>query len=128
MAIGYPAGDPIRALDESRLRAPFPFIFETIDSPYKVFDTDVLVIGSGAGGGVVSSEMSRKGWQTMVVEKGSFVKPGDLAGTPKDGMKTLYENEGLMATEDGGVNVLAGATFGGGTTGTSPVLSVSNSH
>lgn len=116
-AIGYPLGDPTRALNPERLRTPYPFAFETISAPYTYLDTDVLVIGSGAGGGVVTSEMSRKGWKTLVVEKGQFVKPQELTGTPREGLAALYENKGLMATEDGGVNVLAGSNFGGGTTG-----------
>lgn len=122
-AVGYPLGDPTRALNPERLRAPYPFVFETISTPYIYLDTDVLVIGSGAGGGVVSSEMSRKGWKTLVVEKGQFVKPQELTGTPREGLAALYENKGLMATEDGGVNVLAGSNFGGGTTGKLSVAS-----
>lgn len=82
-----------------------------------MIEIDVLVIGSGAGGGVVSSYLSQKGWRTLVVEKGTYVKPEDMAGTPKEALKTLYESKGLMATEDGGINLLAGSCFGGGTTG-----------
>lgn len=31
-------------------------------------------------------------------------------------MKDMYEAEGVVVTEDGSMNILAGATFGGGTT------------
>ncbi|BGP24828.1 hypothetical protein JCM10295v2_003748 [Rhodotorula toruloides] len=115
-AIGYPAtGDEKRFADPDRLRKHFPYTFEKIEVPYQVFDTDMLVVGSGAGGGVVASELSKKGWNVFVVEKGQYVKPEDMAGTQRDGFKRLYESEGLMATEDGSMNVLAGSTFGGGT-------------
>lgn len=117
-AIGYPAsGDEKRFADPDRLRKHFPYTFEKIEVPYQVFDTDMLVVGSGAGGGVVASELSKKGWNVFVVEKGQYVKPEDMAGTQRDGFKRLYESEGLMATEDGSMNVLAGSTFGGGTVG-----------
>lgn len=116
--IGYPAtGDEKRFADPERLRKHFPYTFEKIEVPYQVFDTDMLVVGSGAGGGVVASELSKKGWNVFVVEKGQYVKPEDMAGTQRDGFKRLYESEGLMATEDGSMNVLAGSTFGGGTVG-----------
>ena len=91
-------GDPARVEDASRLRAPHAYVFEQIASPFQEFETDVLIIGSGAGGGVVASEMARKGWKTMVVEKGRFVTPQDFAGTPRDGFPNLYEQGGSMAT------------------------------
>jgi choline dehydrogenase-like flavoprotein len=85
----------------------------------------MLVVGSGAGGGVVVSELAKKGWQTIVVEKGQYIKPEDMLGTPADGFERMYESQGLMAVEDGSMNVLAGSTFGGGTTGSSSFLSLS---
>ncbi|GAA6059993.1 hypothetical protein JCM10212_001151 [Sporobolomyces blumeae] len=117
LATGYPAfGDKDRYKDPARQRKHYPYEFETISTPFQVFDTDMLIVGSGAGGGVVASELSKKGWRVTVVEKGQYVKPEDMLGTPRDGFEKLYESQGLMATEDGSMNVLAGSTFGGGTT------------
>ncbi|GJN90713.1 hypothetical protein Rhopal_003727-T1 [Rhodotorula paludigena] len=116
-ATGYPAlGDEKRNLDPNRLRPHYPYVFERIDLPYKVIETDMLVVGSGAGGGVVASELAKKGWKVLVVEKGEYVKPEDMVGTQREGFKHLYEGQGLMATEDGSMNILAGSGFGGGTT------------
>lgn len=39
-----------------------------------------------------------------------------MSGNPKDGLEKLYESSGLMATENGSLNLLAGSNFGGGTT------------
>lgn len=118
LATGFPAsGDPLRYADPERQRKHYPYEFETISTPLQVFETDMLVVGSGAGGGVVVSELAKKGWQTIVVEKGQYVKPEEMLGTPRDGFERMYESQGLMATEDGSMNVLAGSTFGGGTTG-----------
>jgi hypothetical protein len=143
LATGFPAlGDPTRFLDPSRVRLHHPFVFESITTPYQYIDTDVLVVGSGAGGGVISSQMAKKGWKTLVVEKGRYLRPDEITGTPRDGFEKLYEGQvsweepeecdyvshlhfefqGLMATEDGGVNVLAGSTFGGGTVGEHSLL------
>ncbi|GAA5925837.1 uncharacterized protein JCM15063_005137 [Sporobolomyces koalae] len=117
LATGYPAaGDTQRYADPARQRKHYPYQFETISTPLQVFETDMLVVGSGAGGGVVVSELAKKGWQTIVVEKGQYVKPEDMLGTQKDGFERMYESQGLMAVEDGSMNILAGSTFGGGTT------------
>ena len=47
----------------------------------------------------------------------AFAYPAShLIGTPAAGFRDLYENNGLMASEDGSINILAGSTWGGGTT------------
>ncbi|ORY89290.1 long chain fatty alcohol oxidase [Leucosporidium creatinivorum] len=113
---GFPTnGDPLRYADPARNRLHHDYKFEKVVQDYQYIETDVLVVGSGAGGGVVASEMAEKGWSTLVVEKGVYLKPEEMVGTPKEGFEKLYEAQGLMATEDGGLNVLAGSSFGGGT-------------
>ncbi|GAA5941213.1 hypothetical protein JCM3775_006650 [Rhodotorula graminis] len=117
LATGYPAyGDEHRFADKSRLRPHHPYQFESIRTQFEVIETDILVVGSGAGGGVVASELAKKGWKVLVVEKGEYIKPEDMAGTQREGFSRLYESAGLMATEDGSMNILAGSGFGGGTT------------
>ncbi|GAA5875929.1 hypothetical protein JCM8547_008351 [Rhodosporidiobolus lusitaniae] len=117
LATGFPAGgDEQRFADPKRLKPHHPYEFESISTAFQVLETDILVIGSGAGGGVVSAELSKKGRQVLVVEKGEYLKPEDTAGTQKQGYDKLYESRGLIATEDGAFNVLAGSNFGGGTT------------
>lgn len=119
LATGFPLSDATRFDDASRTRQHHPFEFHKLVSDYEYLDTDVLIIGSGAGGGVVASEIAAKGWRTLVLEKGEYLTPEQLTGTAKDGFERLYESGGLMATEDGAINVLAGSTFGGGTVGES---------
>jgi len=120
LATGYPAlGDEHRFADKARLRPHHPYQFESIRTQFEVIETDILVVGSGAGGGVVASELAKKGWKVLVVEKGEYIKPEDMAGTQREGFSRLYESAGLMATEDGSMNILAGSGFGGGTTSAS---------
>ncbi|GAA6001425.1 hypothetical protein JCM10207_006660 [Rhodosporidiobolus poonsookiae] len=116
-ATGYPAlGDETRRADPLKGPVHYPYAFERIVTPEQVFETDVLVVGSGAGGGVVASELAKKGWKVLVVEKGEYVRPEDMAGTQREGLKRMYEQGGLMAVEDGSMNLLAGSGLGGGTT------------
>ena len=39
--------------------------------------TKVLVVGSGAGGGILASELSRRGVEVTIIEKGPSTPPGD---------------------------------------------------
>lgn len=112
LATGYPAGgDPLLETQQARIKPSYPFKFENISSDYQIIDTDVLVIGSGAGGGVVSSELARKGWKVTVVEKGIYVPNEKMTSTPAHGLKTLFQSEGIMVNEDGSMNILAGKLY-----------------
>jgi choline dehydrogenase-like flavoprotein len=76
---------------------------------------DVVVIGSGAGGGVVASAFARAGRRVIVLEAGGAFDA--RAFTQREIMTSeLYLDGGLTATKDLGVAILAGATVGGGTT------------
>jgi choline dehydrogenase-like flavoprotein len=76
---------------------------------------DVVVIGSGAGGGVVASAFARAGRRVIVLEAGGAY--GSLDFTQRELMTSeLYLEGGLASSRDLGVVILAGATLGGGTT------------
>jgi choline dehydrogenase-like flavoprotein len=76
---------------------------------------DVLVIGSGAGGGVAASELARAGHDVLVVEKGDRFTAHDFDGRELMAQQRLYERQGALTSADGSVLVLAGSTLGGGT-------------
>ena len=77
---------------------------------------DVLVIGSGAGGGVMAAELAAAGQDVVVVEKGDYFSNSRLPDNELDGMRKLYEESAGLRTADRAVIVLAGSTLGGGTT------------
>jgi choline dehydrogenase-like flavoprotein len=77
---------------------------------------DVLIVGSGAGGGVAAAELAAAGHDVIVVEKGQYFADPDFNGRELDARERLYERRGALATSDGGVVILAGSTLGGGTT------------
>lgn len=76
---------------------------------------DVLVVGSGAGGGVAAAELARAGFDVLVVEKGERVTERQVDGSEFAAQQRLYERQGALTTADGGVLILAGSTLGGGT-------------
>ena len=76
---------------------------------------DVVVVGSGAGGGVVAAELAAAGKDVIVLEKGGYRNEADFTHLEGDALETMYDAGGLLATSDLGLVVLQGATLGGGT-------------
>lgn len=94
---------------------PRPIQPMTITEATKLY-TDALVIGSGAGGGVVAGELSAAGIDVIVAEKGGYSTGADFHGRELESYRSLYERKGVLTTADLGVTMLAGSTLGGGTT------------
>ncbi len=80
-----------------------------------VLDCDAVVIGSGAGGGVVASELARAGKNVIVLEMGGYNSEADFTLQEAQAMPELYLKRGTLTSNDLGVVILAGSTLGGGT-------------
>jgi choline dehydrogenase-like flavoprotein len=81
-----------------------------------MLETDVLIIGSGAGGGVVAGELTEAGLDVIVVEKGGYYADGDFHGRERASTEQLFEKYGALTTADLSMVILAGSLLGGGTT------------
>jgi choline dehydrogenase-like flavoprotein len=92
-----------------------PIVPLKITSP-TTLDTDVLIIGSGAGGGVMAGELSAAGLDVIVGEKGGYFAEADYHGREYRSSEQMYEKRALLATVDQSISLLAGSTLGGGTT------------
>jgi choline dehydrogenase-like flavoprotein len=108
----------------ARLGYPGPRADRGADDPALPFATgkdgdkiraDVVVIGSGAGGGVAASAFARAGKTVVVLEAGLAFDARSMDQRELS-MSDLYLDSGLTATNDLGVAILAGSTVGGGTT------------
>jgi choline dehydrogenase-like flavoprotein len=89
-------------------------------TPYRIagnttLEADVVVIGSGAGGGVVAGELAMAGKSVIVLEKGGYNNEADFTLQEAEAMPELYLKRGALTSKDLGVIVLAGSTLGGGT-------------
>lgn len=78
-------------------------------------DCDVVVVGSGAGGGVVAGELARAGKRVIVLEKGGYFNESDFTQREGEMLDRLYDAGGLLATKDLGLIILQGSCLGGGT-------------
>jgi long-chain-alcohol oxidase len=79
-------------------------------------ECDVVIVGSGSGGGVVAAVLAEKGYKVVVLDKGEYYAPDDISTLEGPSILSLYEKSGALATEDGGVSLAAARTIGGGST------------
>src|SRR6266487_4276953 len=75
---------------------------------------DVVVVGSGAGGGVVAAELARAGADVVVLEKGGYAAEADFHHREWESGRDLYLYGLTLATTDLGCRIIAGSTLGGG--------------
>src|SRR2546423_4908684 len=76
---------------------------------------DAVVVGSGAGGGVVAGELSAAGKAVIVLEEGGQYNDADFNQLELAMMRKLYYQGGFAATADAAIALVAGACLGGGT-------------
>jgi long-chain-alcohol oxidase len=91
-----------------------PYCVTKEEAMARMNDYDVIVVGSGCGGSVVVERCASNGLKVLLIEKGSYYQRCELSGS-EECFDQLYERGGLCVTEDTGMAVLAGSTFGGGT-------------
>jgi choline dehydrogenase-like flavoprotein len=86
---------------------------------------DVVIIGSGAGGGTAAlglAPLAEQGRSVLVLEKGPRVEASEMSGRELDMADALYEDGGGFVTADGSMTLAFGRAYGGSTvvyTGTS---------
>ena len=107
-ANGYPGPlpEPSSAVD------PLPALVIERDT---VLDCDVVVAGSGAGGGVVAGLLAEAGLRVVVLEKGGNPGSHDFNQVEGDVLSRYYLDSGLIMTQSGSLPILAGSCLGGGT-------------
>jgi acyl-CoA reductase-like NAD-dependent aldehyde dehydrogenase/choline dehydrogenase-like flavoprotein len=109
-AIGYPG--PIQPPPSDRER---PLAIRRPESGQELIETDVCVVGSGAGGGVIAAELAAAGKSVVVLEAGEYHDDADFDGLELSAYQRLYLNGGPFPSAEGQVSVVAGAGVGGGT-------------
>jgi len=86
---------------------------------------DIVIIGSGAGGGTVAQELSslcRDGVRIAVLEKGPKLRDEEFTGREVEMATALYEDGGGFLTAEQTMTLAFGSAYGGSTvvyTGTS---------
>jgi len=93
--------------------------------PLNRLSFDIVIVGSGAGGGTVAQELSglcRKGARIAVLEKGPKLALEEFTGNELEMSQALYEDGGGFMTAERTMTLAFGSAYGGSTvvyTGTS---------
>lgn len=88
---------------------------------------DIVIIGSGAGGGTVAQELApmvAQGVRVLVLEQGARLADDEYTGRELEMSAALYQDGGGFLTADGTMTLAFGRAYGGSTvvyTGTSLV-------
>ncbi|MCW2571233.1 MAG: oxidoreductase [Frankiales bacterium] len=106
---GYPGPQVAPPTDE-------PYITPYVPTNDEVLETDVVVIGSGAGGGTIAGLVGAAGKDVVVLEAGGASSERDYAQLELIAGTTMMYKNGVALTADNNVGLLAGHTLGGGTT------------
>ncbi|MFL5749880.1 MAG: GMC family oxidoreductase N-terminal domain-containing protein [Chloroflexota bacterium] len=112
--IGYRPDAPPVTPRLTTITATRPLESDSPDEPMGM-DADAVVVGSGAGGGVVAAALAEAGRSVVVLEAGPFVNEATMPRDELDAYARLYLNYGLLATWDGSITMLSGSAVGGGT-------------
>jgi choline dehydrogenase-like flavoprotein len=77
--------------------------------------TDVVIVGSGAGGASAAYELASAGLAVTVLEAGPEVRPEEFTQRELDTLKRFYVDQGTQGAADGSITVLQGRMVGGST-------------
>src|SRR3989442_2883005 len=81
---------------------------------------DIVIIGSGAGGGTVAQELAplvRDGVRILVLEKGPRFAGQEVTGRELEMADALYQDGGAFLTRDGTMTLAFASAYGGSTVG-----------
>ena len=106
---GYPGPQVAPPTDE-------PHITPHVPAAGEVLETDVVVIGSGAGGGTIAGIVATGGKDVVVLEAGGASSERDYNQLEVVAGQAMMYKGGVALTADSNVGLLAGHTLGGGTT------------
>ncbi|MCL5068440.1 MAG: GMC family oxidoreductase N-terminal domain-containing protein [Thaumarchaeota archaeon] len=110
--IGYPG-----PVEKRGLRHPENLVITPLQVDRESeFECDVCVVGSGAGGSVAAHELSKAGFDVIVVETGGYETSETFDQNELTMMNKLFDEYGTAATRDLSFVLLSGRGAGGGTT------------
>jgi choline dehydrogenase-like flavoprotein len=112
-AIGYPGP---RAVPPTAQAAPKTIPLTRPRDGELTLTADVVVVGSGSGGGVIAGSLAAAGKDVVVLEAGGYYNEADFNQLELWAYQNLYRAGGIAQTADGSLALMTGANLGGGST------------
>jgi choline dehydrogenase-like flavoprotein len=90
---------------------------KTLDpsAPGRDLEADVVIVGTGAGGGVLAHELVERGLDVLMLERGEFVDPATFSENETEMYSRLYSDGAIQISRDFSFQVLQGRCVGGST-------------
>jgi choline dehydrogenase-like flavoprotein len=104
--------DPIRA----GLAAGWKVIDASTLAEDRDITADVVIVGTGAGGGTAAEILAQTGLSVVMIEEGPLATSSEFRMREADAYPQLYQESAARKTKDKAINVLQGRCVGGGTT------------
>jgi len=79
-------------------------------------ECDVVVVGSGAGGGITAELLVQAGLDVVIVEEGPLKSSSDFHQLESEAYPQLYQESAARKTADKAITILQGRCVGGSTT------------
>lgn len=92
----------------------FNFLTFAAGTEPEVIETDVVIVGSGCGGGVCAKNLAEAGHRVLVVDKGRYFPPSTLPMSEESATIHQFDDGGAVFSDDGSIAVTAGSVWGGG--------------
>src|SRR4051812_41992634 len=108
--LGYP-GPAIPPVQSDKAITPL-----VPDGDSLELEADVVVVGSGAGGGVIAGTLAQQGLKVIVLEAAGYFNESDFKQLELVAYQEMYWRGGPTPTADGNISLQAGTSLGGGTT------------
>lgn len=77
---------------------------------------DVVIIGTGAGGGITAEICAKAGLKVLMIEEGPLKSSNDFKMLESEAYPSLYQESAARKTADKAINIMQGRTVGGSTT------------
>jgi choline dehydrogenase-like flavoprotein len=82
----------------------------------ETIECDVVIVGTGAGGGMTAEALAQAGLRVVMIEEGPLKTSKDFKLREGDAYPQLYQESAARKTKDKAINVLQGRCVGGSTT------------
>ncbi len=79
-------------------------------------EADVVIVGSGAGGGTAAETLAKAGLSVVILEAGPLLSSSDFSLDERQAYRDLYQEGTGRATKDAAISILQGRSVGGSTT------------